>query len=478
MTFNQFAAVLRARWILAVSILSVVVVATLGISLWLPKRYTATATVLAEVKPDPIVGTVPSMQQASSFIATQIDIIQSDRVAQRVANKLKLSEAPQFREMWEQETGRRGSFDAWIGAWLKKNLDVKPSRESSVISVNFQFPDAHFATIVANAFVNTYIDVALELRVDPAKQYLGFFDERVKKARQELEKAQSKLTDFQRAKGMIATDERLDVETMRLNELAAQLVSLRGLGADANSRAGQAKQADKLQDVITNPVIGGLKTELARNEATLQQLQARYGDNHPQVIETKANVASLKARIDSETQRIAGSVGLTNTISRAREAEVQVAYDAQHSRLLKLKTERDEASLLSKEVESSQRAYDALLARESQTNLESNQSTQTNVAILTLADEPYEPSSPKIFLNTLVALILGLLLAIGGVLMYEGLDRRIRTPEDVVQGLDVPVISIVPGNKPATLFRVKSIVRFGVGAGIPSRIGNASTGKA
>jgi hypothetical protein len=83
---------------------------------------------------------------------------------------------------------------------------------------------------MANAFVQAYMDTALALRVNPARQYSGFFDQQVKDARDALEKAQAKVSAFQKAKGIIATDERLDVENARLNELSSQLVAAAGRG--------------------------------------------------------------------------------------------------------------------------------------------------------------------------------------------------------------------------------------------------------
>ncbi len=108
------------------------------------------------------------------------------------------------------------------GCWRRFNslLDVKPSRESNVISVSFKAPDPVQAARVANAFVEAYMNVSLELRVDPAKQYSAFFDTRGKELRANVEQAQAKLSAYQRERGVIiASEGQLDVESARLNEL-------------------------------------------------------------------------------------------------------------------------------------------------------------------------------------------------------------------------------------------------------------------
>ncbi|MFY8019104.1 MAG: Wzz/FepE/Etk N-terminal domain-containing protein, partial [Inhella sp.] len=95
MSLNQLFAVLRARWLAALSVLLVVMLGTLLVSLILDKQYEATASVVIDVKPDPLSALAFGGMSAPSFMATQVDIIQSDRVAQRVVRNAKLTESPQ-----------------------------------------------------------------------------------------------------------------------------------------------------------------------------------------------------------------------------------------------------------------------------------------------------------------------------------------------------------------------------------------------
>ena len=70
----------------------------------------------------------------------------------------------------------------------------------------------------------------------------------------------------------------------------------------------------------------------------LQELSTRYGDNHPQVQETKANMAAdLRARLEAETRKVTSGVGLTNTITRQREFDVRTSLEAQRAKVLRLK---------------------------------------------------------------------------------------------------------------------------------------------
>ena len=445
MTFGQFLAILRARWWLALLVLAVTVGTTVGVSLVLPKRYTATATVVVDLKPDPVSAMMTGGMASPAFMATQVDVIQSERVAQRVVRNLKLTENPQIREQWQEATKGEGSIEVWLGQTFQKSMDVKPSRESSVIAVSYKAPDPKFAAALANAFVRAYLDTSLELRVDPAKQYSEFFDTRAKESRETFERAQSKLSAFQKEKGIIANDERLDIENARLNELSSQLVALQAVASESGSRQAQARgaSADKMQEVLNNPVVSGLKADLSRFEARLQELSARLGDNHPQVIEAQANIAGLRSKLDAETQRVSSGVGVTNTINRQREAEVRASLEAQRTKVLRLKAVRDEGAVLMRDVESAQRAYETVVTRFNQSTLES-QNTQSNVNLLTAATPPLEPSSPKVLLNSLLSIFTGTLLAMGVVLVIELADRRVRSPDDVAEAVGLAVVGILP----------------------------------
>ena len=441
----QFLSILRARWKVALAVLLLTIGTTLAVSLILPKTYTGSAAVVVDVKsPDPIIGMMFQGQLVSGYMATQIDIMTSDSVARRVVHDLRLTDKAEVREAWQEDTGGQGDIEAWYAQSLSKYLTVAPSRESSVITVSYKAGDPMTAAAVANGFVKAYMDTTVDLRNDPAKRYSTFFDSRAKELREKVEAAQAKLSDFQKKNGIIGTDDRLDIETQRLNELSTQLVTLQALAAESESRNSQARlQSERMSEVLNNPVIGSLKAEISRQQAKLGELNNRLGDAHPQVHELKANLAELRTRLQNEVSRVSGSVGVSNTVNRSREAETRAQLEAQRAKLLKLRGQRDEVAVLQRDVDSAQKAYEAVQARLNQSSMES-QATATNVSVLTPAVPPTQPSSPKIVLNTLFSIVIGIALAIVAAFFMEWLDRRVRSSEDVITALDLPMLGVLP----------------------------------
>lgn len=448
MTFSQLLIILKSRWKVILSVFFAVVITVLVLNLLLPKRYTATASVLIDVKsPDPIAGMVLPGLMAPGYIATQLDIIQSERVAQGVVRELRLNTQAELRDQWMEQTNGQGSFESWLSQLLIQGLEIKPSRESSVISISYTAADPNFAAVLANTFVKNYIATTLELRVEPAKQFSGLFEEQAKLAREKLEAAQTRLSEYQRAKGIIATDERMDIENARLAELSSQLVTLQAIAAESASRRAQA--GANSAEVLNNAVVATLKSDLSRQEARLKEISARFGTAHPAVQEQQASIAELRARIDQETARVTRSVGINNVVDQSREAQVRRALEQQRERLLKLKDQRAEAALLLRDVETAQRNLETINARLNQSTLES-QSTRTNVSVVREASPPSRPSSPNILLNTILSIVVGGMLAVATALLLELRDRKLRTEEDVVEGLGLVMLGAVPNAETAS----------------------------
>lgn len=443
MTLQQFLLILRARYKVAIGTLLFTVLVTLVISLLLPKQYTASTAVVVDVKsPDPLVGTVLPGLATASYMATQVDIINSDRVAQRVVKLLRMDESPAIREQWMESTKGEGELTVWLANLLKQKLNVKPSHESNVINIEFSGADPGFAAAVANAFAKAYIDINLELKVEPARQYAVWFEDQTKILRDNLEKAQQALSAYQQKTGIIATDERLDYEIAKLNELSTQLTLVQTETSDSSSKRKSADNSETLAEVMQNPLIHNLKSDIARLEAKLQESGINLGRNHPQTKRTQSELASLKSKLASETRQIHTSIGTSYQVGKQKEKELIEAMERQKKRVLELNRQSDQISVLQRDVEAAQHTFEGVSQRSAQTRLESL-SAQTNIAILNPASIPTEHSKPRILLNVLISIFLGTLLGVGLALIVELRNRRVRSLEDLIEALDLPVLATI-----------------------------------
>jgi polysaccharide biosynthesis transport protein len=449
MNIARLIQVILARW--KIAILAFVLAAIVGITVayFVPKMYTSQATVVVDAKTDPVAGVAQIM--TPNYLMTQVDIIKSTRVSNRVIKQLKLDQNQALRSQYT-ESKIQTTFDEWLSTLLQRALVAEAGRGSNVIKISYTSADSKFSALMANAFVRSYLDTILEMRIEPARQYAEFFDDRSKKLREAVEKAQSKLSAYQKEKGLIGSDERTDIENSKLTELSQQLLQAQAAAIDAASRQKQAQIAsDRSQEVLSNSLINGFKSDLAKQETRYQELISKYGDAHPQVIEAQVTIRDIKAKIEFETKRISGASVVTTSISRQKETEIKAALDGQRSKVLKLKEVRDDLTVLQRDLENSQKVYDNVQQRLNQSTLES-QNQQSNVSVLSQAEVSNESSNQIFLKNAAKALAASVGVAFLMAFVMEFFDKRIRVLEDVSESIDLPVIGVMPKPDKAGFF--------------------------
>lgn len=444
MNFSQFLLILRARSKIIMLTLIVTVATALSVSLLLPKTYMATTSLVINYKGiDPVTGLTLPAQLMPGYMPTQVDIITSKSVAMRVVDELKMAEGAAVREQFQASTGGQGSIRDWLGDLLLKKLDVTPSRESNVLDISFKGSDPNFAAAVANSFANQYQLMSIHLKVEPLKKASVYFTDQIKLLRDNFEVAQNKLSQYQQENGIVSLDNRVDVELARLNDLSSQLVMAQGQAMEASSRQHVAKgRAAESPDVVANPLIQSLKVALTQAESKFSEIEQRLEKNHPQYQGAKAELDKLRSDLDGAIKATSNSVGNNAQILRQRESDIRAALAAQKTKVLELNRTRDELSVLVKDMESAQRAYEVTSQRFTQTNLE-GQSNQSDIAVLNPAVAPITASGPKVFLNTVLSIFLGSMLGLGFGLLAEMLDRRVRSADDVGATLGLPVFGVM-----------------------------------
>jgi len=451
MTIEQFLGILRARKILALSIFFTVIVFTLVVSLLLPKQYTAEATIALDTKAaDPITGMQGGL--APGYIATQIDIINSKNTALKVVDKLGLTNMPEAHAQFMEETGGAGDIRSWFAKSILGGLAVIPSQDSNVINLNYTAVDPQFAALLANSFVQAYIKTSAEIKIAAARQNNDFFQEQLKSLKTILEKEQQKMAAYQQEKGIVNSDERLDIETQRLNEISSQLVAAQSQMFDTKSRARGGQLAP---DVLNNPLIQQLKNQLTQQESKAQELAEKTGPNHPHYKQAMSQVNSTKEQLNQLMGQYAAGLNSAADNSASRQAALNAALLAQKEKVLEIKSQRAALDVLQRNVDSAQRSYDQALQRLSQTMLESR-ADLTNISVLQEATPPLKHSKPRTLINLIISIVIGSVLALAITMIVEFTNRSVHSQHDLEQLIGVPVLADIHD----VSLKNKSVFRF------------------
>ncbi|MBF5038007.1 chain length determinant protein EpsF [Methylophilus sp. 13] len=447
MNFSQFLLILKARKKIISWTFLIVVGTTIAISLILPKSYTATTSLVVNYKGvDPLSGMVMQAQLMPGYMATQVDIITSHAVAVKVVQNLGLTNSPVIKQQFEEETNGAIRIEDWLADLLLRKLDVKPSRESSILDISYTGSDPQFSAAIANAFAEAYQEASLRLKVEPSQKAAGYLLTQAKSYREKLEQAQVKLSQYQQENGLTSIAENLDVENAKLNQLANQLILVQAQALDSSSRQTNANAAgDASPDISASPVIQNLKFSIAQAESKLAEAENRLGKNHPQYKAAQAEVNKLKSQLDVEVKRIGSSVGGSARIYKQNEAMLKAALAAQKQKVLDLNRSRDQLIVLQRDVETAQTAYNNVTQRLNQTSIE-GKANESDISILNTAIPPDKHSSPKLLLNTLLSVILGSMLGVAFALFSEMVNRKVRSVHDISDLVDLPVLAIIQSN--------------------------------
>ena len=331
------------------------------------------------------------------------------------------------------------SIKDYLADELIKKLEVKPSRESSILLISYKSNDTDLAALVANAFADVYQQKSIQLKVEPAQKAAEYLGDQTKRLREDLQVAQEKLMQYKQGKGLTSESTNLDVESDRLNELSTQLVNVQSQSVEATSRQQSTQgNADSSPDVAADPIVQNLKIQLSQAESKFSETAQRLGPSHPQYQSAQAELAKLRGQLKEATSRASANIGSTANIHQKRVAELKAALASQKERVLALNLSRGELSVLQRDVDTAQKALDSASQRLTQNTLQGNV-TQADIAILTRAISPTAPVGPRVLLNMILSIFLGTLLGVGFGLLSEMLDRRVRSRDDVVELLGVPV---------------------------------------
>ncbi|VAW48544.1 Chain length determinant exopolysaccharide biosynthesis protein EpsF [hydrothermal vent metagenome] len=467
MSFYQFLTVLRARKAIAFFAFFVTVLSAVAISLILPKTYESSTSLVVNYKGvDPVTGSSVPNQLIPGYLATQVDIIGSQNVSLKVVDKLELYADPEVVDSFYEATEGRGDIRNWLAKALLRNLTVTPSRESSVITLEYESNNPDAAAMLANAFAEAYIETNLQLKIDPSKRASEWFEKRVEGMRFNLITAQQRLSEYQREKNIVSADKRMDVEIARLSQLSQQLVVAQAELFHQKSRQeavlkGGVRNLDST--VLADPIIRDLKVSLARSEVKLSELAERLSEQHPEYRAAVSEMQSLKRKLASEFRFAKSRIKSDESISEQKVTELESAINMQKQMLLEINDNRNMLDVYTRDVTDAQQILSLATQRLSQIVLE-GASVESDISILNPGVVPSKASKPNLLVNFILSIFLGVVFSAIVVVIVEMLNRRIRSKDDVMEGVGLPVLGDIKYSKSSnwtllTRFNAKKTIK-------------------
>ena len=436
LTLAQFYFIVRRRRLLILLSTVAGLVAAIGWSGLTPRRYTASAQILVNVRAVETVGQPGSVadQLAPDYLSTQTDIIRSERILSEAARALGLDrDGPRIRALvWSPEAGPALRYAV---KFLRGHVALSPSATSRMLDLRATAPDATLAAEIANAVADAYRDGSLAIQSEPARLAIRGYDRQATELRARWAAEQGRLAAKQRALGVTTREAGDDAETARLVSLSGQLAVAEAAQATAAARADRTA----LPDVIANPVVQDLEQRIAEAAAKRQQLAATAGPRNVDVREVTGQIEALRAQLAAQRGLIRDGVASAARQGASSVATLRAAVADQKQRVIAAQGHRGEISLIEQSLASIRQTYEQVMQRRAQLSVQDTVG-QGNAIMLSRARPPETPSWPRPIVMAAIGLVAGLMAGVAGALAFAFARGRLDAPEDIELWSDVPFV--------------------------------------
>lgn len=461
------------------ALIAAIVAATLVLgviaTLLIAPRYSAQVRVMIEDQTDQIIEgselqKATNVQDAERFLQTQLGIIQSRSLAESVVESGRLDRDPAFyeamgKDMPTQEdvlkSGGTKKLDqirkeAAIEALLG-NLTVALPPDSRIASISMSSRSAVYSAKLAQLYGERYIERNLNQKYDSSSYARRFLADQLDEARAKVTQSERDLNQYASAAGLIRVTSQgqdgnqesvLSVTNnslVQLNDAASKATADRIATQDRWLTLAKAAPL-AIPEVNANPAVSNLLAEKAKVEASLAEERTRHLDDFATVKSKQAEIAEYDSRIAAISDSIKKSAYLEYQAAMEREKSFTGQVNSLRGEALKEQDRGVQLAVLKRIADTNKTLYDTLLSRFNQLNATAGASSN-NLTLVDRAEVPAKPYSPRLLVNIVASLVLGLVLAAGAVLLREIFDDAIRSPEDVERKLGMPLLGLIPLEK-------------------------------
>lgn len=470
------------RWKILVFVLAVTALTALLVMRMTP-IFKATTTVMIEARGQQLLSfqqmTTPD-GELSEYLQTQIGLIKSRGVAEKVVRELKLAQHPEFDPRMQSSSlfDIRGwlielqafllpgvtliepksgdgmteaevmdivtrSFMETVGVWVEG--------KSQLVGISVSMADRLTAADAANALANAYIESQLEAKVDMSMTAATWMNSRLTDLRTTLQDSEARLQAFLEAEGLVDMN---GVETISANELnlvGDRMIDARRQRAEAESQYRQVQamrsagweRLTSVPAVLGHPLIQQFKTDQARALARVEDLSRRYGEQHPAMQSARSDLNAATASLQNQVEQVVASIERNYQLAVANEKSLNASFEKNKEQIQDISRKEYQVRELQRDVETNRALYETFLTRLRETTATSDLST-TNARIVDMAIPPVEPTAPNKKLYMIVAVFLAVVVGIGLALVMDVLNNTFKSSDDVEAKLNLPVMGIMP----------------------------------
>jgi len=479
--------IVRRKWV-GITFAGAIILVTAIFSFVATPQYKATATLLIEEESsriltiDEATGYEPRVVQDLRAYNTQLRLLKSKSLAERVARKLNLLSRPEFGAGQKPKTSLMAGLKyVFTFKWLKSKksqvegsdlllpespysllanslrnaIEVSPVKDTKLVEVSFTFLSPTLATEIINAFAEEFVKFSIEKRYSSTQQASDFLTETIANLRDDLAAKERELQRYGQEKDIVflSETESATVSTFASLSAARDQAMLERIRAEAEYRELTNLEGESLPQLISDPAVQQLKTEFTTLRAEYEEKSRLLKPEHPEMVRIRARLDSLRTEINKAAEAAEAKV----RAAQQNEATITAQLNRQKAEVARMKNNAILYNSIKSEVESKRRLLNTLLERQSETQLSAQLRglNASNITIIDRAEVPKKPVSPDKKNNLLMALLIGIFGGIGLCFLFDYLDDTIKGPEDVEKLAALPSLGVIPYLPPEGISKSK-----------------------
>jgi capsular exopolysaccharide synthesis family protein len=334
-----------------------------------------------------------------------------------------------------------------IALLIKNSISVAPVMNSRVVEISFMSENPGLAMKVANSVAQAYINELLDMRMEVSGYSIKWMTKKADEQKEKLENSENALQRYQRQHGIVTIEDKVTVIPERLSELSSRLTTSEAERKQLNDVYNQivtlqGGALETIPAIATNAAVESINKQILQTEQNISELSKKFGAKHPAMITAIDELKGLKGKKSEEIHKAVQTIKNRYLLAKSNEDNLRALLDQTKSEAANLSEKHIQLGILKREVEANRNLYDSLVSKLKEKGItEENQTV--DVWVIEEADLPKIPAKPNKKRNVLLALVLGLFGGVGLAFFLEYLDNTVKSPEDIEERFDIPVIGTI-----------------------------------
>ncbi len=391
-------------------------------------------------------------------IKTQISILQSKTLADRVNEKLK----PKFPSSKPEDTSRiaawrkflglestakpspaKGKKDEWSGPG--GSLAVRAVVGTRLVQVLYDSPDPKFAAEYVNTIATEFIDQNVEVRYQASQKTGEWLTRQIDDLKIKLERSEDELQRYARTTGLQFTGEKDSIAEAKLKQVQEELSKAQGERVNKQSKYELASTtpAESLPEVLDDAALRDYQSKITELRRQLAELSPTFTPEYSKVAKIQAQITSLDGAFAKQRANVLSRIKNEYDTALLREKLLTANYSAQSKFVSDQSEKAIHYGILKREVDTGRQLYDGMLQKVKEYGVASAMQA-SSVRVVDAAEAPVFPYKPDYPRNAGLGLLAGMFLGVAFVIVRERADRSIQAPGEMAQYVDAPELGIIP----------------------------------